>query len=493
MATKTKTGATPKSTDEKKAVPARNNKRKQTGASLTAASAEQSSEEEVVLVNLSQIRRDGGTQMRPELSKDHVETVREGLRSNAPIPAIKLVFDGTEYWLWDGYHRYQGYEEEGRKAIPSHIRPGTRRDAVWLAASANKEHLGLPRSQGTKRRAVRAILSDPEWREDIRTGKISQRGLAAHIGCDEKLVRIELKALEEEEAQQKMTAEYSAVDSEPESPEPPSAKPSSVTGKDGRTYNMTNLRQRAGSSRSGGGSGATATSQPATTPAESPNGRSAAPVATPAPVILPPKPKPILELVPKPGEVQVLDRHAVYCGATLSDPEQKKHFPSTGVDLCFSTLLFNDTNPAEYRWKCNAQLLDYAKVVVMLVQQADAILDVARAYGIKSYQYAIESILSGGNESKRQWGWVGFFSKEERNDEQDFTQSAFASPNQLLKAIIENYVPKREGKVLVLDGPSMIGFSPIVAVEETGRRCFLVEPNASQLAEQITDYKAGYS
>ncbi|MBA4219953.1 MAG: hypothetical protein C0458_04405 [Methylobacterium sp.] len=116
------------------------------------------------LIRIALIRRDGGTQPRAALDPATVETYAEAAREGVRFPAIGLVYDGTDYWLWDGFHRTAGFEAAGIGEIEAEITAGTRRDAVLLAAGANATH-GLRRTSDDKRRAVLLLLGDAEWRK----------------------------------------------------------------------------------------------------------------------------------------------------------------------------------------------------------------------------------------------------------------------------------------------------------------------------------------
>jgi ParB-like chromosome segregation protein Spo0J len=108
---------------------------------------------------LEKIRINGGTQMRVEIDEDTVADysfILEALES--PI----VIFDGTDYWLADGFHRYHAHRKAGRKSMKCQVQQGTRRDAILLAAGANSTH-GLRRTNADKRKAVAELLKDEEW------------------------------------------------------------------------------------------------------------------------------------------------------------------------------------------------------------------------------------------------------------------------------------------------------------------------------------------
>jgi hypothetical protein len=111
-----------------------------------------------------QIRTDGGTQMRAGLNEETAAEYADELRRGAVFPPVVVFFDGTVYWLGDGFHRVRAYFlAYGEEAtIPCEVRPGTRRDAVLCAAGANAVH-GLRRTKADKERSVDALLRDEEW------------------------------------------------------------------------------------------------------------------------------------------------------------------------------------------------------------------------------------------------------------------------------------------------------------------------------------------
>jgi phage N-6-adenine-methyltransferase len=117
-------------------------------------------------IELSQLRIDGGTQMRAGLNDATVQEYMEAMRNfggYGPFPPIVVYYDGTDHWVGDGFHRAAAATRSQLSAIPADIRPGTRRDAILFAAGANASH-GLRRSQADKRRGVETLLRDEEWR-----------------------------------------------------------------------------------------------------------------------------------------------------------------------------------------------------------------------------------------------------------------------------------------------------------------------------------------
>ena len=113
-------------------------------------------------VALDHIRTDGGTQPREYLNELVLSEYTEALAFGAEFPPLTLFYDGSHYWLADGFHRFFAAKKHGAASVAAEIRQGTRRDAVLYAAGANATH-GLRRTNADKRRAVLTLLKDEEW------------------------------------------------------------------------------------------------------------------------------------------------------------------------------------------------------------------------------------------------------------------------------------------------------------------------------------------
>lgn len=115
------------------------------------------------MIELSRIRTDGGTQSRAAIREETVAEYLEAMENPETVfPPVTLYFDGTDYWLADGFHRLAAWKRIGRVAVPAHLREGDRRRAILHSVAANAAH-GLPRSNNDKRRAVMTLLEDDEW------------------------------------------------------------------------------------------------------------------------------------------------------------------------------------------------------------------------------------------------------------------------------------------------------------------------------------------
>src|SRR5574343_1053742 len=119
----------------------------------------------VTYLNINSIRLDGGTQQRTKLNLLHIQSLEDAIGEDPTkeLEAIKVIFDGTDYWLVDGFHRYFAYKHSGRDLIPGIVDLGTQRDAILASVAANAENLALPRTRADKHKAVKTLLLDPEW------------------------------------------------------------------------------------------------------------------------------------------------------------------------------------------------------------------------------------------------------------------------------------------------------------------------------------------
>jgi len=117
---------------------------------------------EVDTVPLENVRINGGTQSRVELNQAVIAEYAETIRLGTDLPPVVMFFDGANFWLADGFHRYHAHRQAGAMEIAAEIHTGTQRDAILFSVGANASH-GLRRTNDDKRRAVMTLLNDPEW------------------------------------------------------------------------------------------------------------------------------------------------------------------------------------------------------------------------------------------------------------------------------------------------------------------------------------------
>ena len=138
------------------------------------------------------IRTDGGTQPRAELNQAHLDELVELLNDGRTFKDPVVVFyDGSNYWLADGFHRLNATKIAGLRYVDIDVRSGTHENAVEFSCGANATH-GLRRTNDDKQRAVRRLLDIPKWQNE------SNVKIARQCGVTEHLVRIVRSELPEE-------------------------------------------------------------------------------------------------------------------------------------------------------------------------------------------------------------------------------------------------------------------------------------------------------
>jgi hypothetical protein len=113
-------------------------------------------------VCLKKIRIDGGTQPRAAIYENIIADYANALLDGTILPPVVVFFDGDDYWLGDGFHRYHANKKARLSEIEADVRNGTQRDAILYSVGANESH-GLRRTNEDKRRAVLTLLNDEEW------------------------------------------------------------------------------------------------------------------------------------------------------------------------------------------------------------------------------------------------------------------------------------------------------------------------------------------
>jgi len=158
----------------------------------------------IELLKLQAIRTDGDTQLRAETNQETIQQYAQDMRDGDEFPPIVVFYDGTNYWLSDGYHRYYAVMHLERDEILADIRDGSRRDALLYATEANRKH-GMQLTNADKRRIVTLFLNDPEWT------KWSDREIARRCGVSHTFVHSIRSSLETVSSERTYTTKYGTV------------------------------------------------------------------------------------------------------------------------------------------------------------------------------------------------------------------------------------------------------------------------------------------
>ena len=126
------------------------------------------------VLKLGEIRTDGDTQSREKLDQAQVKHYSDLMKMGVVFEAPVVFFDGSSYWLADGFHRYFAHKANGALEIACAVREGTVDDARFYGISANGAH-GLRPKPGDLRKSVFWLLSHPTH------GQMSNNAIAKHM------------------------------------------------------------------------------------------------------------------------------------------------------------------------------------------------------------------------------------------------------------------------------------------------------------------------
>ena len=113
-------------------------------------------------LNALTIRIDGGTQARASLNQDVVNDYAEKMKEGEVFPPVIVFYDGSEYWLSDGFHRYFAHKLNGFSSIDCDVHEGTLDDATLFSFTTNGKH-GLGWTAEDKRNIIIKMLRHPIW------------------------------------------------------------------------------------------------------------------------------------------------------------------------------------------------------------------------------------------------------------------------------------------------------------------------------------------
>ena len=86
--------------------------------------------------------KDGGAQMRVEMRPETIDEPAAEMLDGTTFPPVIVYFDGTDYWLGDGFHRVGAARKIERETIEADIRESTARDAIL--------HSSVPRASESR-------------------------------------------------------------------------------------------------------------------------------------------------------------------------------------------------------------------------------------------------------------------------------------------------------------------------------------------------------
>lgn len=117
-------------------------------------------EKRLQTLSLNHIDISGGTQTRVSTNDDAIASYADEMMRGAKFPPITVFYDGSVYWLADGFHRYLAVKRNEGTEIAAEVQPGSRTDALRYALGANATN-GLYRTNADKRHVAEIALR--EW------------------------------------------------------------------------------------------------------------------------------------------------------------------------------------------------------------------------------------------------------------------------------------------------------------------------------------------
>lgn len=134
------------------------------------------------LLDVAKIRTDGDTQSRVAIESAIVNEYTELMKGGASFPPVRIWFDGTDYWLSDGFQRVEAAIRIGKPKILADVFCGTLDDARWDSYSANSQH-GARRSEADIMLTLTRAVAHP------RASHLSSNQIAKHLGIPEATFR----------------------------------------------------------------------------------------------------------------------------------------------------------------------------------------------------------------------------------------------------------------------------------------------------------------
>jgi hypothetical protein len=171
-------------------------------------------------IALADIRLDAGTQQRAQIDEVAFHQFAIRMKKGDVFPLMDVVFDGSNYWLVDGFHRYHAYSKNGTKIVEVEVSQGTKREAIYMSLTVNQKHGIRMKSEDVHKMLMKTVFPDDEW------SKYSDEAIGEMIGYSRSYVQ--KKRLEYEkftESQTKPEQEAPAEEeTEPDAPTEPEVK-----------------------------------------------------------------------------------------------------------------------------------------------------------------------------------------------------------------------------------------------------------------------------
>lgn len=118
---------------------------------------------------LKDLKVDHRLQIRVTMDPEHIGRMSEAYSNGDDLPTLIAFWDGSVYWLVDGFQRNAAAKDASIDALEVDVHDGDFRAALlWAVGPENPNNdktRALPITNADKRRKVMMLLADEEWRE----------------------------------------------------------------------------------------------------------------------------------------------------------------------------------------------------------------------------------------------------------------------------------------------------------------------------------------
>lgn len=167
---------------------------------------------------LTDIRVDADMQARAEMDWNYVNQLAAYIKEGVLMHPMLVYYDGTYYWLVDGFHRYSARMQVDGIADPTcEVVEGTKQEAEVAALGANMLH-GKPLTRAERNRNAMNVIAHPlcaDW---------TNSEIGAHVGLSKSTVNV-IRA--------RMSGKPDEAPEPTAAVDPPDGEPSEAGGSDG--------------------------------------------------------------------------------------------------------------------------------------------------------------------------------------------------------------------------------------------------------------------
>lgn len=129
-------------------------------------------------IKISSITLDNEIQSRCQIYDDVVKRYAEAMRQDDEFPPVIVFYNGSKFWLADGFHRFYAKKIVGKLEILADVWQGNHQDALLHSTGANLDS-ELKLTEADLHKNVYKLIDHPEW------WKLSDKEVSDHCGADE--------------------------------------------------------------------------------------------------------------------------------------------------------------------------------------------------------------------------------------------------------------------------------------------------------------------